>query len=264
MAREIEERGGQVTTTFQRNRDRYEAFRETEANYLQTVADALLGETDPDMTDLVQCYDLAKAQAANRTDTQASAEVRDDLARLLLPAQNAEWAKTTRANYETAAKAYARAADELVAALKVVDPDAAPESLMDAAPKVRTAWVDVPGLAARLEQAADFLAEAALHAGGSNDEAERIALIARVPDKINRREFWTALEGQHGRAGRWGTLHQLGCTLTPADDPTTVTAYRRPRPIETRYLRTDTGLRPVDYDPETGKPEGAVPAAASM
>lgn len=261
----IEALGGKVTPAFTRTRTRWTELRNTTADPLDGVAEALTGTDAPDLASLAERVNMARVRHAAAGNSQAAAAAWQDLAARLLPAQRAEWAKTTGANYTRAAKAYTEAAAALVATLEQVDPDAAPEALMDAAPEVRTAWVEVPNLAARLDKAADFLTTAASQAGvRTKDDGALLGLLATIPSSANRRTVWEKLDGDHGRAGRWGTLHALGATLAPPATPKEATAYRRAKPLETRYLRTDTGLRPVDYDPETKTPAGALPAGGSI
>ena len=132
---------------------------------------------------------------------------------------------------------------------------------MDEKPAVRSTWVDVVNLAARASAAAAFLTTAADHAGVKLDDATRLGMVASIPDDLDRRAVWDALDGKHGRAGRWGTLLRLGATLTAPGTVDGIIGYRRPKPLERRYLRVEHGLRPVDYDPETNTPADALPAS---
>lgn len=261
----IESMGGEVSTTFSRTRARWRDLRAADHDPLAGVVDALTGESEPDLADLATQAAAARTWYAAAGDTQAQARAWQDLATRLLPAQRAEWATTTARNYNTAADAYSQAAGALVAALELVPADSLAEALMDAPAKTRQAWADTPALAARVDQAAQFLTMAASQAGVRvSDEATALGLVAQIPDNADRRAVWTALDGPHGRAGRWGTLHRLGATLRAASAPAEVKGYRRPKPLETRYLQTGTGLLPVEYDPETDTPKGALAAGGTV
>lgn len=262
-AADIEVMGGTVTDRFARTRARWDALRSTELDPLAAVVDALTGDDDPDPEHLATIVATTQAHGTARANPQIAAGVWQTLAQRILPGQRAEWAKVTTDNYATAAQRFNDAADALVAAVRLVDPDKPAEALMGEPPKVRNAWVEVPTLAAALDQAERFLTATAREAGvNTGDDGTRLGLVATIPDTTDRRTLWAALDNtdNHGRAGRWGVLLNHGATLHAPAAPGEVQPYRRPKPIQTRYLRTDHGLRAVDYDPERDEPKGALPA----
>ncbi len=264
-AADIEAMGGKVTDRFARTRARWIATRTAELDPLAAVVDALTGDDDPDPAALAAIVAQAQAHGTARANPQIAAGVWQTLAQRIHPGQRAEWAKVTTDNYRAAAEAYNQAAKALTTAVTMVDPDAQPEALMGEPPKVRNAWVEIPTLAAALDRAERFLTATAREAGvNTRDDGTRLGLVATIPDTTDRRTLWAALDGEHGRAGTWGTLLRLGATLTAPANPGQVEPYRRPKPIERRYLRTDVGLQAVDYDPERDEPKGAVAAGAGI
>lgn len=258
----IEELGGTVTQEFATIRDRWRAMRKYQPDYREQIAQALLGDTPPDQAHLASLQALALAHSS-ATPVQR-AESTNATAAQLLPHQREEWEKTLNTNYATAASLFNQAATALTEALNTVDADARPETLMDASTKERTAWAEIPMLTARVNEAENFLRFAATKAKAPTDEATSLGLTAKIPTTADRRKTWDALDATQGRAGKWGTLHKLGATLTAPTTPDAITSYRRPKPLETRYLRGNTGMRAVEYDPETDTPAGALPASASM
>lgn len=264
-AADIEAMGGKVTDRFARTRARWDALRSTELDPLAAVVDALTGDDDPDPEHLATIVATTQAHDTARANPQIAAGAWQILAQRILPGQRAEWAKVTKDNYRAAAEAYNQAAKALTTAVTMVDPDAQPEALMDGTTKVRNAWVEIPTLAAALDRAERYLHTTAREVGvDTRDAATTLGLVATIQATADRRKVWEAIEGQHGRAGKWGTLLHLGATLQAPTNPGEVKPYRKPKPIERRYLRTNVGLQAVDYDPERDEPKGAVAAGAGI
>lgn len=260
-ADEAEANGGQVTARLDALRTAWRTFLGHEPGGTAALVAAVRDGADP--AHVGPAYIAALAGYAPHPETVAA--IRQDVATALLPEVRAEFDKAAPANYETARAAYDKAAAALVKALEVVDPDADPASLMSAPEATRKAWGAVDVLTAALDEAAARLTSAARHVGIDTTDAGTVALHCQPHGREGdaRRAVWAAWDEPAGRGGRWAALHRLGIKLE-APKAADHKPYRRPKPIETRYLKTDLGLRRVDYDPETNTPADAVPAGSTF
>jgi hypothetical protein len=181
------------------------------------------------------------------------------LERTIMHRLRSAYASVAATNYATVAAAWQATADELTAAVQKVKPSAPVGDVLRAPAAVRTAWEVAPALADDLSRLAPILRTAARLAGVEvNDPSLRaddaILSLTVDPGTLHRRRVWEAWDTTTHRAGRWGALLELGAALrVPELD--SVAAYRRPRPIETRYERTRLGFTPYQYDPEDGPDE---------
>lgn len=176
------------------------------------------------------------------------------------------YADHARDNYEAARAAYNAKAAALAAAVSIVDPAADPTSLLSAAPKVRTAYLEIDMLAHEAEQALGLLVVAARLAGvvlahpshgGVEGQGMSLLVLDDSSDRAARRRWWTAWdEGHELRGGPLGALVRVGADIA-AREVDEIRAYRRPEPIEHRRVPGDTpGLvssRQRLFDPELGE-----------
>lgn len=257
-AKTIEAEGGKMTPAFVKSRQAWQRFAGLEPNYVDQLTRAVVGDHEPEEV----AHLLTLACASAEVSTSASASVRQEVARTVLASQRQEFTKTAEANYEKARRRYNDAAAELTGSLALVDPDADPAQLMSADEAQRVAWGAVQVQAAALDEALEFLRLTATHVGIGDHDSDTLALGCNPGPTADRRAVWGAWDdAATSRAGRWAALVRMGVTLT-AGESGKHQPYRRAKPIETRYMRGETGLRRVDYDPETDTPKGAVVAGA--
>lgn len=254
----IEAEGGAMTPKFVKTRAAWQRLVDLTPDHVGQLTAAVLEDHDP--AEVEQLLTLACASAA--PNPAGLAEVHQRVARTFLTGQREEFGKTARKNYDDARARFNKAAAALTESVGTVDPDADPADLMGADEAQRAAWGAVQVQAAELDDALRYLRMTAAQVDIGTEDADTLAL-ACDPGTRERRAVWTAWDTATGRAGRWAALIALGIPLG-APEADKHKPYRRPKPIETRYLRTATGLRPVDYDPETGKPEDAFLAGASI
>ena len=263
---EAEAQGGTVTAKFDATRAAWRAFLDHEPDMTPALIAAVRDGSDPEQ--IARAFTDALASYA--PDPVAVATLRNSTAAALLPELRAEFNKSTEANYEVARQAYNKAAAALVKALEVVDPDTDPAALMSAPEASRKAWASIDVLTAEVEQAADRLAIAARHLGidmAASGAQFALTCNAQGHEADKRRAVWAAWDEANGRGGRWAAMHRLGVRLE-APKASEHKPYRRPKPYETRYIHSAgsgfSGLRQVEYDPETNTPAGAFPAGSTV
>lgn len=206
---------------------------------------------DPDtITAAITTYTTAQAWAADYDAAKALAA--DALAATRLAAR-----KIAPTIYAALAERFNAAAKQLTADVNTVDIAAPAERVISASQKERSAWEFAPSHANDVEQLAHLLATAAALAGctltHTSHTTHNDRLTAVTLDTLNadRRALWTAWDNTDHRAGRFGALTAAGFTLkAPTLD--NITPYRRPKPMETQYIRTGFGHRAITVDPETG------------
>lgn len=235
--------GGTTTATHSAILERHAAAVQPTATAAARLAASIL-----DGTDSGDLYALALAEEA---DAIRQANVQIKVAEAVYPALRREYSKVAEANWRALADRFNATAAALAEAVKTVDPDTAPESLMDAPTKTRQAWAEAPMRATELDAQIEAMVTAAnLHDTriGAGQES-RIALTVRT-ESAHRRRLWEAWETTEGRAHRWAALIKAGVRIGAPETLDGFTQYRRPKELEMRYERSEWGHRPVLADPE--------------
>lgn len=242
----VEQAGATIPPKFAQLRDRWTAVLEMDGSTAaeQLAAAVLTGKGG----DVETLYPLALAGMS--ANPQAAAQVRETIARQIGPELHRLYGTTAAKNHAHMAREFNAAAAEFAALVAVVDPDADPAQLLTAPDEVRHRWSDAPGLAARLDGLAEVVRVAAQLAGfahAATDEG-RLPLVVD-PGGAKRRDVWDAWSAADGRGGRWSRLIAAGATLTarPLDD---VSSYRKPMPMESRFVKTRIGHARQLVDPE--------------
>lgn len=245
----ITAQGATITKKFQTLADRWDTFTTAERSVQDELNDAI---SNPE----VSAEELARLQAiavaGQITNPVDKATVRNEAGAHILALLRREYATVANANYETIRETFNTKAEELTAALELADPEANPEEMVMASPKIRTAWAEAPTLAVELTNLLTALHTAATLTGkpeptGQHDKC----LIGLTIDAtgLHRRRVWEAWKNTTGRAGQWRELWKLGATIhAPALED--AKPYAEPKPMEVRAERAGYGIRQFDYDPE--------------
>lgn len=218
---------------------------------VSTVSDAI-ATGDPDtITAAITTYTTAQAWAADHDATNA-------LAAAALAATRVAAREIAPAIYAAIAERFNAAAKLLNADAKTVDITAPAERVISASHKERSAWEFAPAHANEVEQLAQLLATTAILAGctlahtSHTTNTDRLTAVTLDTLNADRRALWTAWDSTDHRAGRFGALATAGFTIA-APTLDSIAPYRRPKPMETDYVPTRFGHRPVTKDPETGQ-----------
>lgn len=156
------------------------------------------------------------------------------------------------AAYDRAAAQFDKAAQHFTRLADTIDADTDADVVVTLNDPQRKAWGELPIAALGLETALAVLREAAWLCGIGNIKSDETTIaLALDTDGVDRRELWSAWEAQEGRCGRWGAIHKLGAPLAAADLDS-FTPYRRPLPMEEKWVRVEGGIghRRVLIDPE--------------
>lgn len=254
--------GGTVPDEFHRI---YEAYRtanqlliEGENTYNDLLDTVLSGSTSK-VNKAARHYVVGLAMAKNYdARNQLARDVRAELLRL--------YATVATDNYEVIRQQWQKTADEFTELSSKVDTNARAEDILHASVEARTAWEYAPVHGRDLDIGANILTLAARMAGvkmdkGKGDELQ-VGLTVDATG-LKRRDVWAAWDDTSHRCGRWGALLAAGARLrtVPLDQ---VESYRRPKPIETRYVpgTLPGSWRPVEFDPEEEEEKAAKTADA--
>lgn len=253
----ITDAGGTVPADFHRIYEAYQAANrlliEGEDTY-DDLLDAVLGGNPSKVAKAARDYVTGQAMAKNY-------DARNRLARDVRAELRQLYATVAADNYETIRQQWQQDADAFTELSSKVDTNAPAEAILHASVEARTAWEYAPVHARDLDIGASALTVAARMAGAKVDELQ-FALTVGV-NGLKRRTVWAAWDDTEHRCGRWGALLAAGAQLrtVPLDQ---VASYRRPKPIETRYVPGDLpgSWRPVEFDPEEEEEAAAKTAAA--
>jgi len=234
--------------------ERWEAFgsMEPRAAILEQLAAAVAkGESGPWPLDILTMLAFGSSPAP-----RVEAEVRQHVAASVLPVVAVGARAVGERAHEKLRQRFNGAAEQLVAALDLTDPDVAAESILDAPEATRAAWGSVPTLAAELEKTLALMQVAARLSGVRASAFDLAVTVDPDAPAERRREVWAAWQTEPtSRAGRWKALAGLAHVHLHARALAGLTVYRMPAPIETRYRAGTIGLQPYEHDPELGEPE---------
>lgn len=250
--------GGTVTDEFNTIRRGLAAVSELHTTWPQDAQAAL--------TEAAATGDPQRIRAAATTAAAALAWAKqhgviDDTQRALTRRLRAAYKATAADNYRAVSEAYNAAVDSLRDAVNAVDITLPADKVLKATAKARTAWEVAPVHAARVEELANLLTEAAALAGATcaHPTHERqtdaaLTIAARKPEAGEpMRNLWrTWDEGADHRGGRFAALAAAGL-LDHAPALTEIKPLRRPRGYETNHVRRGHGYVPILHDLETGK-----------
>lgn len=247
----ITDAGGTVPADFHRIYEAYQAANrlliDGDDSY-DDLLDAVLAGNPSKVAKAARDYVTGRAMAKNyEVRNRIARDVRDKLRQL--------YATVAADNYETIRQQWQADADAFAELSSKVDTNAPAEAILHASAEARAGWEYAPVHARDLDIGASVLTAAARLAGAKVDEL-KFALTVGV-NGLKRRAVWAAWDDKEHRCGRWGALLAAGAALrtVPLDQ---VESYRRPKPIETRYVPGDLpgSWRPVEFDPEEEE-EGA-------
>lgn len=258
--KQITDAGGTVPDAFHHV---YEAYRtanqlliEGEDTY-NDLRDTVLSGSPSKVNKAARHYVVGLALAKNYdARNQLARDVRAELLRL--------YSTVASTNYEVIRQQWQQTAAEFVELSSKVDTNAPAETILHDSVEARTAWEYAPVHARDLDIGANILTLAARMAGVPMDKRKTDELqVGLTVDAtgLKRRDVWAAWDDTEHRCGRWGALLAVGARLrtVPLDQ---VESYRRPRPIETRYVpgTLPGSWRPVEFDPEEEEDASAKPA----
>lgn len=219
-------------------------------NTYTDLLDTVLSGSPSKVNKAARHYVVGLAMAKNYdTRNRLAQDVRNELLRL--------YATVASTNYETVRQQWQKLADEFTALSSKVDTNAAAETILHSSAEARTAWEYAPAHARDLSTGANVLLLAARLAGVKPAKGKVDELLVGLTVDANglkRRAVWAAWDDKEHRCGRWGALLAAGARLR-AVPLGQAESYRRPKPIETRYVRGGLGWRPVEYDPEEEEAE---------
>ncbi|MFD6860551.1 hypothetical protein ACFWCF_24830 [Rhodococcus sp. NPDC060090] len=234
--------------------DTYTAIHTRWVDYLETLnpagqqlIDAII---DPNIdADLDMLRALALAEKAPATD---KADLSNQMRGPVLLALRQAYEPQAAANYRLLADRFTTTATDFTKAVRTIDPDSSAEQMATQPDKARKAWADASILALQLDQQIPTLATAAALAGlRINGNDAHLGLTCDTTG-LHRRRVWEAWETDTGRTTKWGALVTLGVTLRAASLDE-YEHYRRPAPIEVKYVRSGgqyAGSVRVEVDPE--------------
>lgn len=150
-------------------------------------------------------------------------------------------------SYRAAADKFNDIAKKFTACADLVDVDGNSDTIVGEHEKVRRAWLDGAVHARALTDWLPVLCAAAELAGAVGvsaltEDADplRLALVCDA-GRAHRRKVWTAWAVTGGRTGRWGALHTLGVKLRAHPHPDRLDEYRRPLPLQGRWVPAKHG-----------------------
>lgn len=236
--------GGIVSDEYTKYEARLDAFLNINpTNRMQELRDTA-ANLDRSVDDLMFAYEAALTQETAKAGggAQVRIAVVDELAARLTVAYRA----TAISNYETLAAKFTKAGEAFTKAHKAVPVTTDPAKLVDANAATRKAWSEGQTLVHELDPLADLLRLAAKLAGKGNF-GNRAGLIGATvnAEGCHRRRIWEAFDEPQ----KWAAVVDAGATLE-APDFNSLTPYREPRPMETRYERGEHGVTPILFDPE--------------
>ncbi|EHK82123.1 hypothetical protein [Rhodococcus pyridinivorans] len=239
--------GGTVPDTYTTINQRWSRYLDIGHDTSALLADAIT--TPGDTSDLTQLRALALAE---RCGSIEQADLTKELkAPVLLALRNA-YEPVADANYRTLADTFTATATAFTKAVNAADPDLPAEQMVTQSEKARKAWTDAAIHAAELDQQLTALRAAAVLAGLRAHDNDALLPLTVDTTGHHRRRLWEAWETNTGRTGKWGALARLGATIRAAH-PDTFKPYRRPAPIEVKYMRGEgryAGSVRVEIDPE--------------
>lgn len=236
--------GATIPDTYTRIHDRWNSYCELTYNHTTRLAAAVTNPDDPADLDTLRALALAERAGARDEadlDTDIRAAVYLALAEAYEPVAAQNY-KTIAARFDTLATAFTKAAAQC-------DPEAPAEQMVTAGDKARKAWTDVQLHTHELDTHLHLLRMAAQLAGQRITPPDGLLALTCDTTGHHRRRVWEAWDTTTGRTTRWGALHAAGVTIR-AVDLDEYEHYRRPAPMEVRYVRDSHGHRPVQHDPE--------------
>ena len=220
-------------------------FTYVQSPTLTLLSSAVIDGADEDTLAALRVDALAEATAL----PVAEATVANAVRATVLTRLRDLYAPVAGENYKTLAQGFTTQAGKLAGSLKVIDPDATPEDVVNADTKIRAAWSEAQQHAAQLTATLPALRAAASLAGiTANTDEVLIPLTADVTG-LHRRRVWEAWNTTDGRTGRWGALIRVGATVRAADLDN-LEPYRRPQPMHVRQEHNGIGVRHIEFDPE--------------
>lgn len=239
--------GGTVPDTYITIESRWDRYLELEHNTTTLLAEALT--SGDDTTDLTQLRALALAERAGNIE---QADLTKELKAPILVALRELYEQVATPNYKTLAEQFNATATAFTKAVHTIDPDLSAEQMVTEPDKARKAWTDAGILAVELDQQLPALQAAATLAGLRVHDTDALLPLTVDTTGHHRRRIWEAWESNTGRTGKWGAIARLGATIRAAHLDT-YTPYRRPAPIEVKYVRGTgpyAGSVRVEHDPE--------------
>ncbi|WMM73014.1 hypothetical protein RCF27_01270 [Rhodococcus pyridinivorans] len=239
--------GGTIPDTYAVIEQRWDRYLELEHNTTALLAEAIT--TPGDTTDLTQLRALALAERAGSIE---QADLTKELKAPVLLALRGLYEQVAAPNYKTLADRFTATATAFTKAVHTIDPDLSAEQMVTEPDKARKAWTDAGILAVELDQQLPALQAAATLAGLRVHDNDALLPLTVDTDGHHRRRIWEAWETSTGRTGKWGAIARLGAGIRAAHLDT-YTPYRRPAPIEVKYVRGTgpyAGSVRVEHDPE--------------
>lgn len=152
--------------------------------------------------------------------------------------------------YAAAGQHFNEAVTKFLGCTAIVDVNQPAENLINADDTARAAWLNAQIATAAVDGAVGVLAAAARLSGyPAATDTELLPLIVSTAG-VHRRALWSAWESE-SRCGRWPALAAI-TEIKAADDPGAVEPYRRPLPLEEKWVQNPNGhghVRTV-IDPE--------------
>jgi len=236
--------GGTVPDTYTTINQRWSRYLNIGHDTSALLADAIT--TPGDTSDLAQLRALALAE---RCGSIEQADLTKELKAPVLLALRAAYEPVADANYRTLADKFTATAAAFTKAVSAADPDLPAEQMVTQSEKARKAWTDAAIHAVELDQQLTALRAAAVLAGLRAHDNDALLPLTCDTTGLHRRRVWEAWETTTGRTGKWGALVAAGVTIRAADIDE-YEHYRRPAPLEVKYVRDTYGHRPVQIDPE--------------
>jgi hypothetical protein len=159
------------------------------------------------------------------------------------------YAPVAAENYERLAAEFNAIADKFAAACAVIDPKRDPATMLDETDKVRGAFMDAQLLSHQLTAKSAVLQAAATLSGTRIAREEELLGLTVDPADLHRRRVYEAWNYEGGRTGRFGALVSLGARIRAAELSHFI-AYRKPQPLQEKWVPRGYGHRRVIIDPE--------------
>lgn len=236
--------GGTVPDTYTHISDRWDQYLNLGAGHTTVLADAIT--TPGNTTDLARLRALALAEYAGAPDQVG---LTNELRGPVFLALRDAYQPAAEPNYQLLAEQFNTTATAFTKAVTTTDPDQSAEQMVTQPDKARRAWTDAAILAAQLDQQLPVLRAAADLAGLTIRDSDGLLPLTCDTAGLHRRRVWEAWETNTGRTTRWGALRAAGINIRAADLDG-YEHYRRPAPLEVKYIRDGYGHRPVQIDPE--------------
>jgi hypothetical protein len=256
--------GGQVPAEWTRTKESYEEKYLNRSDMftlrlVESIVDA--GSTSEDVSEfraitLADAVAGTQGTAAGNAYGTASAILDTEVRRSIAGKLISQYDKVSEPNLKVVAKAFDAEWKRFTELASKVDPEISPDQLIGKPMDVQTAWLEIAGVAQRLDYLLNVLGEALNMASTLprvKDSDSALGLILSSEAKgVARKRVWDAWHST-GRCGRWPALLALGETVKAVDTAKSYTKYGQYQGVIEKHERVGYGMRPYHVDAETGE-----------